>query len=168
MFETIQAADSKLFLSVFSKYSISSLSKTARLISWSADGWLYFLLVPIIFLIKPQQANEILLLAILGFAGERLIYFMLKSSFKRRRPPKYLDSVESLITASDEFSLPSGHTSAAFFFVTFLCVGISPLFIPMFLWAMAVGLSRVILGVHFPGDILAGAAVGSMLALTVI
>ena len=168
MFENIQAADSKFLLSVFSKYSISSLSKTARLISWSADGWLYFLLAPIIFLIKPQQTNEILLLAILGFAGERLIYFMLKSSFKRRRPPEYPDSIESLITASDEFSLPSGHTSAAFFFVTFLCVGIRPLFIPMFLWAMAVGLSRVILGVHFPGDILAGAAVGSMLALTVI
>ena len=134
MFETIQVADSKLFLSVFSKYSISSLSKTARLISWSADGWLYFLLVPIIFLIKPQQANEILPLAILGFAGERLIYFTLKSSFKRPRPPKYLDSVKSLINASDEFSLPSGHTSAAFFFVTFLCVGISPLFLLMYLW----------------------------------
>jgi undecaprenyl-diphosphatase len=168
MFETIQAADSKLFLSVFSKYSNSTLSKSALLISWSADGWLYFLLVPIIFLFKLQQGNEILLLAIQGFAGERMIYLMLKSSFKRRRPPKYLDSVESLITASDEFSLPSGHTSAAFFFVTFLCVGISPLFILMYLWAIAVGLSRVILGVHFPSDILAGAAVGSMLALTVI
>jgi undecaprenyl-diphosphatase len=168
MFETIQAADSKLFLSVFSKYSNSTLSKSALLISWSADGWLYFLLVPIIFLFKLQQGNEILLLAIQGFAGERMIYLMLKSSFKRRRPPKYLDSVESLITASDEFILPSGHTSAAFFFVTFLCVGISPLFILMYLWAIAVGLSRVILGVHFPSDILAGAAVGSMLALTVI
>jgi undecaprenyl-diphosphatase len=35
----------------------------------------------------------------------------------------------------------------------------------LFVWAVAVGLSRVIVGVHFPGDIVAGALLGSAVAL---
>jgi len=168
MLNVIQAADSRLFLTIFRNHRNSPLSKTARQISRSADGWLYCLLAPLIILFKPDQVNEFVLLATIGFVIERLIYFVLKNSFKRRRPPRLLEGIESLIIAADEFSLPSGHTSAAFFFVTFLCAGISLVFLPLYLWAIAVGFSRVILGVHFPGDIVAGAAIGSMLALLLI
>jgi undecaprenyl-diphosphatase len=36
----------------------------------------------------------------------------------------------------------------------------------LFLWAAAVGLSRVIVGVHFPGDVFAGALLGTIVALS--
>ena len=140
MFDAIQAADSKLFLTVFSNHGHTSLTKTARLISRTADGWFYGLLLPVIFLFKPGLEIKFIILAVTGFGLERLIYYVLKTSLKRRRPPKFLDGVESLITAADEFSLPSGHTSAAFFFVTFLCAGISLIFLPLYLWSLFVGL----------------------------
>jgi len=44
-----------------------------------------------------------------------------------------------------------------------LCIG-GPIAV-LLLWACGVAVSRVILGVHFPGDILAGAALGSICAL---
>jgi undecaprenyl-diphosphatase len=35
----------------------------------------------------------------------------------------------------------------------------------MFAWALMVGISRVVVGVHFPGDVLAGALMGSGIAM---
>src|SRR5690606_15639529 len=98
----------------------------------------------------------------------RTLYFVLKRSIRRRRPPEAISGFKAVIVASDEFSLPSGHTSAAFLFVTFLCAGFSLLFIPLYLWAIAVGFSRVILGVHFFTDILLGALIGIAIALIVL
>jgi len=149
MLKTIQTANTTLFQSIFRSCCDPTLPKIARFLSFTGDGWFYLLLFPLVLILKPVYAFETLLLAALGFTIERLIYYILKLGFKRRRPPTFLANVESLIIASDELSLPSGHTSAAFFFVTFLCVALGPLFLPLYLWAAMVGLSRILLAYIF-------------------
>ncbi len=166
----IQNVDTRFFYRVFQNRLLRTyplLSRAARFISFTADGWFYSLIIPLVIVFKPGQAGTTLLLAGAGFTVERIIYTLLKSTIRRPRPPNSLEGITSLIKASDEFSLPSGHTCAAFFFVTFLVIALSPLFIPLYLWALLVGLSRVILGVHFPCDILAGALIGISIALCV-
>ena len=165
MLKRIQAADIRIFHLVFSSLSHSTPAIFARRVSFTADGWLYVLLAPAFYMTRPDDAGYLIRLSMAGFILERGIYFLLKLTCRRRRPPDYLQDFQSLILAGDEFSFPSGHTSAAFFAVTLLVCGAGPAFIPFYLWAMAVGLSRVILGVHFPTDILAGALLGSSLAL---
>ena len=69
-------------------------------------------------------------------------------------------TIARLITPSDKFSFPSGHTAAAFVFANIVVAFFPSLSIPLYLFATLVGLSRVMLGVHYPGDILAGMVLG--------
>ena len=60
-------------------------------------------------------------------------------------------------------SFPSGHTSQAFATATSLSLAYPRWYIiaPSFLWASAVGYSRMELGVHYPSDVLVGAIIGA-------
>jgi len=168
MFDYIQTLDTRTFLALFNPTHNPDLTRFSLILSFTADGWLYFSLLPILVVARPDEFREYFLLAITVFMLERGIYFVLKNSIKRRRPPQALPDIRPVILASDRFSLPSGHTSAAFLFVTFLTVGISPLFMPLYIWAAGVGASRIILGVHFPTDVVLGAMLGTSIALAVL
>jgi undecaprenyl-diphosphatase len=164
MIRYLQDLDTRTFLSFFQSQYQVTLTQLALLVSASANGWCYAILVPLCILLRPEQARELLTLALLAFGAERTLYFVLKNTVRRRRPPAAIAGIQSLIRAADEFSLPSGHTSAAFLFVTLLCLALSPLFAPLYLWAAAVGVSRVVLGVHFFTDVFMGAVLGTTIA----
>ena len=78
-----------------------------------------------------------------------------------------MPDLHNVITAADRFSFPSGHTSASFVFATSLAVVYVEPAIVAYVWASAVGLSRIILGAHYPGDTLAGAAMGTVVTLLI-
>jgi undecaprenyl-diphosphatase len=58
-------------------------------------------------------------------------------------------------------SFPSGHTASAFAFATAVGADLPVLALPLHLLAATVGYSRVHTGVHYPGDVVAGAVLGS-------
>lgn len=168
MLQYIQWFDTRAFLSLTRQSRLHLLARLSLLLSATADGWLYFLLVPMTFVFKPDSGRSILQSALLAFTTERLCYFVLKNTVRRQRPQQSLAGFTARIKPADKFSLPSGHTSAAFLFVTLLCTQLSPLFLPLYLWAASVGMSRVVLGVHYPTDIVLGAVLGTSIAIAVV
>jgi len=95
-------------------------------------------------------------------AAATFVTYGMKYSFHRDRPFK---TNPDIIAAGDgnSPSFPSGHTSVAFAAATSLTLAYRKWYIavPAFAWAGSVGYSRMYLGVHYPTDVLAGAAIGA-------
>jgi len=87
----------------------------------------------------------------------------LKLSIKRDRP--YVSYPGEIVkhTSSGSYSFPSGHTSSAFATATSLSIEFPKWYViaPSYLWAGAMGYSRMYLGVHYPSDVFIGALIGS-------
>ena len=163
---SLQRFDVALFEKVFHTCQrMPRVRLSARLLSRSGDGYMQLLTPALVWFSGSVLAPSYFVTLGLAMIIERAVYVVLKNTLKRLRPADFKSNFQSVITASDKFSFPSGHTSAAFCFslvpVTVLG-GASAVF---FLWATIVGMSRLVLGVHFPGDVLAGAFVGSGLAV---
>ena len=137
----------------------SVLSKAGLYLSKTGDGQLYIVIIGLLYSLEGYESS-CLRAVLLAFLIERPVYFILKNGLKRNRPEAALTNFRSSITPSDQFSFPSGHTSAAFMMATLLGFYFPPLIIPLYCWATAVGCSRVVLGVHSPSDILVGALLG--------
>ena len=86
----------------------------------------------------------------------------LKYTIDRQRPYiKYPDKLHP-IEPEDSPSFPSGHTAAAFSLATSLSITYPKWYViaPSAAWACGVGLARINQGVHYPSDVLTGAAIG--------
>jgi undecaprenyl-diphosphatase len=84
--------------------------------------------------------------------------------FKRPRPCDFLLDLTAHVTPSDKFSLPSGHTAAACLMASIVAHYYPPFAVLAYSWAALIGLSRVLLGVHYPSDVVAGMLLGITIA----
>ncbi|CAA0091846.1 Putative undecaprenyl-diphosphatase YbjG [BD1-7 clade bacterium] len=138
------------------------LMKITRGVSFTGDGYFYPLIAGFIYLINKELGLIFLFTGLLAFLFEIPSFIGLKHLFKRNRPFVQLHNAKKLVQPSDKFSLPSGHAAAAFVVATLIAY-MFPYWAGLaYLWATLIGLSRVLLGVHYPGDIIAGAALGVM------
>lgn len=139
-----------------------------RIVSRTGDGYMQ-VLVPTCYLVfEPESGRNFFMLAVLAFSIERPLYFLLKNILKRRRPPEVVPDFTSVICASDQFSFPSGHTMASFLLAGLACLSFGVVATPLYIWAFFVAVSRVILGVHFPSDTIAGGILGTVIAIYVV
>ena len=137
-----------------------------RVISRLGDGVFWYSLIAYLVYVHAQQgifeAVHILLTALAGV----FVYKYLKKKLVRERPFVNNAIIQQAAPALDRYSFPSGHTLHAFSFsimFTYYMPEMAPI---VWGFTLLVSLSRVILGLHYPTDVLAGALIGSTLALS--
>lgn len=129
-------------------------------ISRLGDGVFWYLLMAALLITQHEAALwPVLHMIAAGLTGFAL-YKWLKARTLRPRPCDLHASIHRAAAPLDEFSFPSGHTLHAVTFATVALAyypALAPLLIP---FAALVALSRLVLGLHYPSDVLAGAALG--------
>jgi undecaprenyl-diphosphatase len=124
------------------------------------DGWLWYGLgIMLLAWGGPQR------LAAVGAAGSAallgvLIFKALKHLSHRRRPCQFEPHCWSKVLPPDKFSFPSGHTMTAFSIALVLSYFYPALEGALFFLAVSIGFSRIVLGMHFLSDVLAGVVLG--------
>ena len=136
----------------------------AKALSRTGDGNLPVITLGVLFSLPKPMYGQIASQIVTLFIIERVVYIISKNSLRRRRPTESEPSFIALVIASDRFSFPSGHTSAATLYAAIMAMHFPHLAPLLLVWATGVGISRVILGVHYPSDILAGALLGVVIA----
>lgn len=83
----------------------------------------------------------------------------------RERPSAHFLEPKPLVHVPDDPSFPSGHAATSFACAALLAWAAPRLAAPLLLLATAIAFSRVYVGVHYPLDAVAGAALGLVVAL---
>ncbi len=103
-------------------------------------------------------------MAVVGVVGV-LLYKYLKSRLVRERPYISLAGIVPGTPALDRYSFPSGHTLHAVSFTVLATSSFPELAWLLVPFATLVAASRVVLGLHYPTDVAAGAIIGATLAI---
>jgi undecaprenyl-diphosphatase len=135
-----------------------------RLASRLGDGIIWYLLIVLLPILYGVAAlRPAIVMALTGVLG-LTVYTLLKRVFVRERPFITHAAIDLKGAPLDRYSFPSGHTLHAVSFAWQATAHFPELgWVLVPLGALIAG-SRVVLGLHYPSDVLAGAAIGAALA----
>jgi undecaprenyl-diphosphatase len=167
--DVLHPLDETLFRALFGHGETGALRTLALAFSALGGGWCMLTFVPLLFAPRARRFAVWLLAVLVGTA---LVVYLVKMGVGRQRP--YLacaDLAHRILHTPTDPSFPSGHAAGSFAFALFTAHALldrapRPRFalataVACVLFAACVGASRVVLGAHFPGDVVSGAILGA-------
>jgi undecaprenyl-diphosphatase len=125
------------------------------------DGWLWYAMGLAILALGGKTRFEALGAAGVSSALSILLFMWLKRLTGRRRPCQLEPHCWATLLPPDQFSFPSGHTMTAFAVAIPMVLFYPTLAIGLFFCALSIAASRILLGMHFLSDVVAGALIGT-------
>lgn len=130
----------------------------------------------VLFVFGGEKAKKVALLGLLALIITNFLVGFLKYAVAEPRPFMTLPNAELLVPKIASYSFPSSHTASSFAAATVIGLKYrfkirkrSQLLIyPLIAFAGIIAFSRIYIGVHYPLDVLVGAIIGVICALTVL
>lgn len=129
----------------------------------AGDGWLWYALGVALLLFGGTERRAAFAAAGAAALAGVGLFLVLKRASGRRRPCAIERHCWARLLPPDQFSFPSGHTITAFAVSVPLALVYPALALPLLFAALSVAASRIVLGMHFLSDVVAGAALGAAL-----
>ena len=168
--DLIQQLDERLFYFLNVTCANPFFDKVMPFITERENWFMFYIIMGLYLLIKGGKKGIIVvvLCLLLVTITDQLNSFVFKAFIHRLRPCNVLPNIHLLVGCTDSFSFPSSHAVNNFAAATLLSHFYKNLRIPFYFTAAMVALSRVSVGVHYPFDVIGGAAIGMTIAFIVI
>lgn len=140
-----------------------NIAQFFKVISRLGDWSFWVISLGIVWLIKGWGFSIQMLYLVAASSMGTLLYKLLKRHTVRPRPYQVHQVIRLGERPLDHFSFPSGHTLHAVLMTTVLGSLVPPLLFILLPFTVLVALSRMVLGLHYPTDVLVGAALGAIL-----
>ena len=141
------------------------LRRWTLLVTRLGDGWVWYALGIIILFVGGENRFVAVGAGMTAALAGIVVFRQLKLVSKRPRPYQVEPHCWAMITPQDRFSFPSGHSMTAFSITVSVGHFYPDLEILLLVLALSIAASRIILGMHYLTDVIAGAAIGIGLGL---
>lgn len=165
----LKRVDHQLFVWCNQRISHSVLDRLLGWITHMGGATFTIAFAVLVTWFAPEGWRAAGLQCLLALTFSHIFAVILKRKVQRIRPFRILQHVKVGKYPLQDFSFPSGHTTAIFSIITPLLFMASPgLSLVLILIAFLVGVSRVYWGYHYPTDCAVGGAIGFITALAVV
>jgi undecaprenyl-diphosphatase len=156
----LEHSDTRLMKRVHRWRAPRWLRRWTVLVTRMGDGWLWYALGLIILFFGGQQRFLAVGSGLAASLAGIFVFRQLKLISKRPRPYQVEPHCWSMVTTRDRFSFPSGHSMTAFSIMVSVGHFYPDLQLVLLALALSIAASRIILGMHYLTDVVAGAAIG--------